>query len=207
VWPSAGYHLADREGAVLDSITAVPSTEFRVIRRDGSISIQPANFGRTGLAGVAGERLVTGRSDRPELRRVGADGSVDEIWRLELPPRIPTGADRSAYVEDAIERAGEDADAAEVRRLAEETDFPDAYPVFDALRTDPSGRVWLERWRARWEEDEPERWWVLDADGAWLGEVTMPPGFVLDRVEADAVVGVVRDELDIERVQVHRIVR
>ena len=53
----------------------------------------------------------------------------------------------------------------------------------------------------------PSRWNVFDPGGRWLGEVTVPEGFRVFEIGADFVLGVGRDELDIEHVRMYGLTR
>lgn len=51
------------------------------------------------------------------------------------------------------------------------------------------------------------RWTVFDSEGRQLGTLTLPARFRVTDVCADYVVGVGRDELDVEKVQLFRLDR
>jgi hypothetical protein len=70
---------------------------------------------------------------------------------------------------------------------------------------DPEGNVWCRQYRFRYEADRT--WAVFDADGRWLAPVEMPPGLHVRRFGPGWMLGVTRDELDVERVRIHRIVK
>jgi hypothetical protein len=48
-------------------------------------------------------------------------------------------------------------------------------------------------------EADPEKWWVFDPDGRLLGTVGVPAGLVVLPIGRDRVLGLWRDELDVER--------
>ena len=49
-------------------------------------------------------------------------------------------------------------------------------------------------------------WGLFDVDGRWLGSLSLPPRFRLTDVEEDRILGVWRDELDVERVREYQLV-
>jgi len=53
----------------------------------------------------------------------------------------------------------------------------------------------------------PPVWDVLGADGAWLGSLETPPGLEVFSIAGDLLAGVTRDSLDVEHVDIHRIVK
>ena len=75
------------------------------------------------------------------------------------------------------------------------------------MLVDPSGAVWLELHRGVSERDRPQEWLILDADGAWLGTVEVPDRFSVTDITMETVLGVWRDELDVEHPQVLRLRR
>jgi hypothetical protein len=48
---------------------------------------------------------------------------------------------------------------------------------------------------------------VFDPLGHWLGTVEAPPGLSILQVGGDFVLGVSRDPMDVETVQVHRLLK
>lgn len=81
-------------------------------------------------------------------------------------------------------------------------------PVTGTVRVSPEGWIWVRRLdvepdpaNLEWSNDSvprPTYWDVFDPDGAFRMIVRLPPRFSLYRVLSDAVVGVERDELDVQ---------
>lgn len=69
------------------------------------------------------------------------------------------------------------------------------------------GAVWLELYRGESERDQRQEWLVLEADGTWLGTVGIPDGFTVSDITMGSVLGVWRDELNVEHPQVLRLTR
>lgn len=62
--------------------------------------------------------------------------------------------------------------------------------------TPPIGRSSPSRGPAGWEGDSS--WYVFDGRGAWLGEVSTPPGLSIFEIGADYVLGLRRDQLGVQ---------
>ena len=91
--------------------------------------------------------------------------------------------------------------------------FPDSLPAITAVRAGPDNTIWVQR-MGEVESIDPVAvnapgpaeafgggtWDVFDAEGAFVGVVRMPPRFRLMEVTSDAVYGVLRDEVDVQRV-------
>ena len=89
--------------------------------------------------------------------------------------------------------------------MLEGLEFPELIPVYQSSRVDLEGHLWVERYRTRWEEDR--RWWVFDPDGRWLGEPPVPTDIDVKEVGSDYLLGVRRDDLDVESVVMYRLDR
>jgi hypothetical protein len=84
---------------------------------------------------------------------------------------------------------------------------PEDQPVFQELIVDDEGHVWLQGFEPPGADVEPSRWWVFDGAGRLLGRVSLPAGLEVHAIRGDRIVGVARDELEVERIQVHRLRR
>jgi hypothetical protein len=131
----------------------------------------------------AGEDLTISPADHAAWREsLMADRNIRKSMQLSTNP---------AAVEQAA-RAG----IAEARLGARKG-------AYLALFADPEEAVWVLLNTFR---HEPELYTVINAEGRYLGEVRMPPNFVLNQVGRDFVLGLWRDEeTDLEFVRMYRI--
>jgi hypothetical protein len=83
--------------------------------------------------------------------------------------------------------------------------YPETHPAYDSLLVATTGEVWV-RDPAPFR-DEPRTWTVFGNTGAALGIVRTPPGMRLFEIGRDYVLGLVRDDDDVEHVVVHRLNR
>lgn len=143
---------------------------------------------RVAVSDTAAYRIRVVDDSGREIRRFGRRGE----------PRPVTGADREA----ARARRFEDTDSATARRLVEAMTFADVVPRIQALAAAPDGRLWVRT--APGEAGGESGIDVFDAGGRLLGravDVPWPHAFVAPRL----VARVVRDELDVSRVQLLRL--
>ena len=78
-------------------------------------------------------------------------------------------------------------------------------PAYEQVLLDRAGNLWTVR--VRWFWSEAPVWQVLDPQGRWLGQVAMPPGGRISEIGEDYVLGVWRDEMDIETVRMYGLVK
>ena len=77
--------------------------------------------------------------------------------------------------------------------------MPPAMPAFTNFLLDSEGNLWVKRFHPPWEEGN--RWGVFSPDGEFYGNVDMPIGLDVMDITGDYVLGVTRDDLDVERVE------
>ncbi len=101
-------------------------------------------------------------------------------------------------------------------------DYPDVYPRVGRLLADRAGYLWVMKYPEYEEPTEsvwlttpvlfrvPEggaRWLVLGPDGTPLAEVKTPVGLYPIEIGDDYILGVVKDEYDVEEVRLYGLQR
>jgi len=76
-------------------------------------------------------------------------------------------------------------------------DPPEFAPVYYALAIDSIGDIWAQH--HPFPEDTEDVWTVLDPEGVWLGEVSVPAGCEIKSIGGDYLLCRFRDEMRIER--------
>lgn len=98
--------------------------------------------------------------------------------------------------------------AAALRPVLAEIGVPATLSTADQLVVDASGAIWLRNAVGPVLRDPlAQRWTVLSADGSWLGSVTTPRRLEVHQITADRIIGVWRDENDVEYVRIYRLMR
>jgi hypothetical protein len=78
-------------------------------------------------------------------------------------------------------------------------------PEFAALKLDDDGNLWVRRYGPPW--DPSPDWDVHTADGAPLANVKLPQRFEPMHIGHDFTLGVRKDALDVEHVELYRLTR
>ncbi len=151
---------------------------------------------------LLGDHLVVGDQVTRSFRIRGRGGVASVVrW---TGPSLELGDDEvREWTKEAVADAPE-AERPSVRAWYTDLPTPETKPAYDRFLPDPTGALWVAEYAAR---GEPARWDVFDVQGRWMGPVAMPGGFRLLEIGADDVVGVVRDHLDVERVEVRALLR
>ncbi len=197
--------LADLEGVESDDIGETPGSESYVSVGENYASGAPL-FGKTSHVAVLGQRIFRGSSDAMQVEELDMTGSPVRILRIPGYPLDLSDARIAAEREARLEELPSAAPPF-IRQLVEDLPAPATRPAYADMLVDPSGTIWLELHRGVSERDRPQEWLILDADGTWLGTVDVPDRFVVMEVRMDMMLGVWRDELDVEHPQVLRLTR
>jgi len=147
----------------------------------------------------------------------GSGVQAREPMRLErIVRRVPlrdlsvTEDVRNAYLEDERAQIREMAerlppgqvDLESMERRLADMRFPERIPDHgNRMYVDALGNLWLQDYRLL--DDEPFRWSVFDSAGRWLGVVETPPRFTVNEIGSDHVLGIWRDELDVDYVRMY----
>ena len=201
--------LFDTETGTLDTVA---SYDHRP--RDTRDLMNPINA--LGEVTVATGQFVYTRSDRPEITWLLPDGTVTRIvrWRaeptllteelLELEPveayrRMMTQVNNRGIPMSRIEELVQRSMSLRYAVIGQ------PLPLYGSPFADADGNVWLPSYRLAYPE-EGSPYTVISPDGEWLGQVETPPRFRILDVTGGLVLGVLRDEMDVENVVVYGLV-
>lgn len=140
-------------------------------------------------------RLLVTDGVSPEVRVVTASGQEHAI-ALPLQARAVTRRDMARALGEV---------PPERRRRLEGAPPPERYPLVDRLLPDPAGGFWVRLFQE--DERASSRWLIIDEEEKVLGVLTLPAGFALWQVGKEFVLGVRKDDWDVERVERYQLRR
>ncbi len=191
--------LFDLEGEQIDSIGETRGPELYV--SGGTVGVF---FGKSSHVAAMGGRIFHGANDLMQVEELDTSGNLVRILRIPDYPLDLSEAQIAAERDFFLDRSPP---GSPFRQGFEDAPASDTRPAFTDILVDPSGAVWLQLHRGDSEQDQPQEWLVLDADGTWLGTVEIPDRFTVSDITMDAILGDWQDELDIEHPQVLRLNR
>jgi len=204
-----------RDEAVLVRYRLARSDPDTLVRLAGNESVQVVEsdarstlttgynrpFGLKRTTSLYGMSVFTADGATPEIRVLDQTGVLRRLIRYDQPVRPVTSADEAGYRDRFLEPIPPGVYRQRAERAVGGEAFPATMPVLQSIMHDRAGNLWIEEYRA--EPSEPPRWTVLDADGQWLGSVATPAGFRVTDIGDDYVLGIERDEFDVEIVRMY----
>lgn len=199
------YARYGADGEVLGEMVRLPGTTFHPHPMN---LVLAAVFGPTSYADVTEDHLILGESGSGDIFWYTLEGELERVARRTWPRRPVTDAMVDQYVEGSFPPLRED--------ISRGRTFAEELPAFSDLMVDASGNVWVRQYEVshgftilqyRRTFEDPSRWVVFDPEGRWLGEVRMPGQFTALEIGDDYVLGMRRDEFDVEYVQQYDLVK
>jgi len=181
-----------RDGDVVDTVahlTAPARTESPV--PNASYQFEPS-FSST----AAGDWIWAGWEGRYSIHRYRADGTLERIIRSSFEGEPVTDEIRQSAAEGPTE----------FPETPPTQIFPDRLPPWNKLLATDSGWLWVRRFRSPVGEDL-NTWDIYDPDGRLAAYMRIPTTGRLSEVGDDHVIGVFRNELDVETIRVYRLIK
>ena len=194
-------------GGTFDTLGIFPSTE----RNSPNFRV----YGRSLVLAFGPDRIFAGDTGAEEILALDLKGdtllSYQTPWEpVPVPPEARKDDVRRFARPDGTEEVGNP------------YLYPDHYPLFGRLLADDAGFLWamaypvilepisswvLDRLYGAVVEEDGARWRVLGPDGRPVTELRTPPRFFPLEIGEDYLFGVSKDELDVQTVQLHTLVR
>ncbi len=190
------------DGSFVDSVVRYPDVDYY---RPGGQRATMVAFGRRTLAFADGEDLYVGTGEGYEIRIHDQTGRLHTILRRAYDPRPVTDEMIATLKQERLDAAQSPESRTRIERQWADTPFPAVLPPHGRrLLHDAADNLWIEEYQAR--GDMPA-WSVFNAEGRWLGIVEFSGGFRPLDIGRDYVLGVRRDDLDVEHVQLYDLMK
>lgn len=202
---TAALYRCDARGQPIDSLQQFPYSDLHLFETQHGPSVTRLPFGRVTQVGTAGDGYFVGTADTYELRFYAGDGALRRVVRRAMERRSVTDADIRRYKERRLATASEmEKTRFQLERRLDETDYPTTMPAHGSVLVGRDEHVWVADYVV---PGESTRWTAFDPAGRIAAALETPPGFLVFEFGPDYVLGRSRDELDVERVQLYRLVR
>jgi 6-bladed beta-propeller len=188
-----------------DTVVTVPGQDLFRSTSNGQLGFTMVPFGVAPSVMAWSGRLYITTGHDPDVMVFDTAGELRDIYRLDRPASRVTQAAFDEVVESEVARARDDAETIELRRRYRSMTKPDVMPYFQELVLDADGNLWLRPYGP--PDAQVDDWIVLDMQGAALGTVRTPAGVHIEQIGHDFLLGIVRDEMDVQRIVLYGIRR
>lgn len=206
-WRQSGLILrSSPEAERVDTLAILPATE----RHAPTYRV----YGKDLVLAIGEDRVYVNDTGADEILALGFGGDTLAVLPVPFEARpVPPDARAEAL------RRWREPDGTERR---DSYAYPDQYPRVGRLLADEAGRLWVMAYPQVTEPMPSYRmfrpfafhvspagseWRVLDEEGQVLAEVRTPPGIFPLEIGEDYVLGLRKDELDVQSIDVHRLSR
>jgi hypothetical protein len=190
------YVIIGSDGAIRLDLGDYPAAEM-FAKADGSrFSATIVPFGRlTGYA-ITPAHIWIGTGDDWSIKTFALDGLLESIIRFDRSRRPVTTDFKQAAIDDKVEDASTQDEAREVRARMAEIPFPESMPPWELFLADAAGDLWIGEFLAPGEN--ARTWTIIDPLGHAVGRVTTPLRTLPVDIGKDYMLGLTRDDLDVE---------
>ena len=150
------------------------------------------------------DKLAIGTADALEYSTV--DATTGDLRMIARIPTVSLAVSQQELDRERLVKLGPDP-RPRIREIYEVLPEPAEKPAYQRMLVDAEGNVWAGEFLGLARRHDPQKWYVWDSLGVWLGIVETPARFELMRVGADEVLGVRRDFNEVESPQVLRLHR
>ena len=193
------------QGEFLDTVAVLPGKDL-YLSEDGRL---PPLFGRIDVYTVGANRwyAASSSSDAFEIGVYTPDGQLVQLIRKMVSSPSVSEADLQEVEAALFERFRDPQVKQWWMEVFDEIPVPERKPPFCRFVIDSGGNLWVAEFAdLRWEDD-PEVWTVFDTDGRMLGTAKVPARFRVFDIGSDFLLGVHRDESNVEHVQQYELVK
>jgi hypothetical protein len=193
------YRRYSREGELVSPLLTLPGSElYRGVGADGSGFTTDPEHGIMVRVVAATDRWFYCGGDRFEIQERNPEGALIRIFRLDRERRA-TPQEVFDDWEERLQRMRPQA-----RQVWGSVPVSEMLPTYEQLLVDRRGNIWMAEYRVL---EEAHVWQVFDPEGHWLGSVTLPDGGRISEIGEDYVLGVWRDEMDVETVRMYGLIK
>jgi hypothetical protein len=175
----------------------------KTVSREGTREISstaPLLFSSATHVAVSGNSVLVAEGSTFEVRVYSSQGDLVRVIRMGWEPTVVSQSDVRDYI-DSVVSSVQDRDQREATRgYLSSLGVATTYPAFSVLRVDPAGSIWLADYS---RGGSSRKWLVFHSEGTYLGAVQVPPGVRVLDIGDSLILGLSRDELDIEHIVVY----
>lgn len=190
-------------GELLDKVADIPGEEWFYSAEHQIMTYRP--FGRKGHLAVSGTSIYVGRADVYEVDVYDSGGRLRHAIAQPREPNVVSADDIRRYKEARLRELGDPAGRPQQQRLNAALSFPERMPAYASIQVDGEGNLWVEEFR--YPSGDEADWSIFDPQGRLAATIRTPVAFRPHLIDGGSVLGVSRDALNVEYVEVYELIR
>lgn len=193
------YHL-DADGMPVREVGVFSGAETYHKAFDRGFALHEAVFPRTTHIVVGRDIFYVATGDTYEIQTFSPEGMLLTIVRRDQRPAAVTSEHLRAERERRLANARPESRQHQ-SRIFDETPKPQTFPAYHHIVVDDLRHVWVQEYPM--PGATAPRWSVFNSAGALLGDVLVPPGARITHIGDDFLLGIWKNELDVELVRMY----
>jgi hypothetical protein len=163
-------------------------------------------FGRTTAVAAAGSRIYVADNAKPEIQVFGREGKLIRLVRLAYTPATVTDTMKKAQEAENLDRLTQNlgmppAMVSQAQDMVRRAKYASQVPPYQAIVLARDGSLWVQEYTM---PGGPLRFSVHDTTGSRVAITTLPEGVRPVDIGRDYVLGIWRDDDDVEHVRLYR---
>jgi hypothetical protein len=184
------------DGEILDTLAVVPGDQEYRARADGMVLNLELPFGKKQSLVARDSVIVAGAGDSYEIAVYQVGRGLVRLLRRPNEELGITDEDMALYREGILGGISRPDLRRTWERILAEAPVPETRPAYSAIEIDALGNLWVQDYG--FSGSAATTWTVFTPEGRWLGEVEFPSNLRVTEIGADYVLGVHRNDYDVE---------
>jgi hypothetical protein len=200
------FYRFDGAGDLVDTLGVYPGFQLYIVpSQGGRLSTYSHPLSRATYFQFLPDGYYVADNDTYEVRKYAPDGKLQQIVR-RLRAQVQV---ESHHMETLRERALAAVTDDDQRRRREQfyrdMPVPETFPAYSGIALSVEGYLWVREYDL--PGTEANDWSVFDAEGTLRGTLGLPPRFQPLDIGSDYVLGLWRDEDDVEHVRMYELIK
>ncbi len=205
VRPNSRYVILAPDGSVRGDFGDVPAADMFARSSGGMFQAASLPFGRRTAAAVGRDAFWLGTGDAWEVRAYTLNAQLVRIVRFDRPQPRVTDALRDAYLGEQLADVDDADEARQLRERHADMPSPELVPPYEHFVVDVLQHLWIGEYVL--PDQSARTYTIVDPEGRATGRLTIPERTLPLDIGADYVLGLTRDDLDVERLTLWRLER
>lgn len=190
--------LLDTLGTYLRRVRHGSTLDWRGRTQRGAVAVP---FTPTTATYTSGDFIFTGTTHVYEIAARAADGRIRRLVR-KVHTKLPVlQTDTDRFMDSLRMLAVGNPEMQWVVEMLDITPPQDSMPAYEGFTVDSEGNLWVAD--ARRPNTPTPSWNVFGHEGVWLGHVEGPTGLRVTDIGRDYLLGLWRDEMEVEHVMLY----